>query len=181
MSKLPLIAAATLFSASLSTTASAADGTIDFIGEVTSSTCVINGGATGPMTVTLPRVQASQLNGGLQSTAAHTRFVIQLSGCTGGGVARAFFEANGNNIDYAVNALKNQDITASKATGVGFALFDENRSRIQLGLEGTQGSMTFPIATGAATLGYEAAYVNVLPTVSAGKVRGTVEYSIKYD
>lgn len=181
MHKLSLLAAATLVAASASMPAAAYDGTIDFIGEVTSNTCVINGGATGPMTVTLPRIQASQLSGAVQSTAAHTRFTIALTGCTGTGVARAFFEANGLNIDYPLNALKNQITTPDKATGVGFALFDENRARITLGLQGGQGSMTFPITAGAATLGYEAAYVKLAPTVTAGKVKGTVEYSIKYD
>src|SRR5262245_38899644 len=90
--------AAVVATASLALPASAYDGTIDFEGEVTSNTCVINGGAAGPMTVILPRVQVSQFTGGVQSTAAHTRFVVALTGCTGGGNARLFFEANGTNI-----------------------------------------------------------------------------------
>ena len=161
--------------------ASAYDGTIDFEGEVSSNTCVINGGATAPLKVVLPKVQVSQLAGAQQSTAAHTRFTIGLTGCTGTGNARVFFEANGNNIDYTANALKNKDVSAQKATGIGFAIFDEDRTRIQLGLQGTQGSKAFPITSGASTLGYEVAYVKVAPTVTAGKVLGTVEYSIKYD
>jgi len=72
-------------------------------------------------------------------------------------------------------------VSAQKATGIGFAIFDEDRTRIQLGLQGTQGSKAFPITSNAAQLGYEVAYVKIAPTVTAGKVLGTVEYSIKYD
>jgi major type 1 subunit fimbrin (pilin) len=168
--------------ATLALPASAFDGKIDFEGEVSSNTCVINGGSTAPLKVILPKVQVSQLStAALQATAAHTRFTIGLTGCTGTGNARVFFEANGTNIDYTANALKNKDVSAQKATGIGFAIFDEDRTRIQLGLQGTQGSKTFPITTGAATLGYEVAYVKIASTVTAGKVLGTVEYSIKYD
>jgi len=167
--------------ATLALPASAYDGTIDFEGEVSSNTCVINGGSSAPLKVILPKVQVSQLAGAQGATAAHTRFTIALTACTGTGNARVFFEANGNNIDYTANALKNKDVSAQKATGIGFAIFDEDRTRIQLGLQGTQGSKAFPITSNAAQLGYEVAYVKIAPTVTAGKVLGTVEYSIKYD
>ena len=181
MRKFHLPAFAAIAAASLALPASAYDGTIDFEGEVTTNTCVINGGAASPMKVILPRVQASQFTGAVQSTAAHTRFVVALTGCTGGGNARLFFEANGLNLDYAVNALKNKDVSAQKATGIGFALFDEDRTRIQLDKSrGQQGAKSVPITSAAAQLGYEVAYVKIAPTVTAGKVLGSIEYSIDY-
>ena len=79
--------------ATLALPASAYDGTIDFEGEVSSNTCVINGGAVAPLKVVLPKVQVNQLAGAVQSTAAHTRFTIGLTAFVFGLQYRIYYSA----------------------------------------------------------------------------------------
>jgi type 1 fimbria pilin len=136
------------------------------------------------MTVTLPRINASQLTGH-GATTAHTRFVIRVSGCGTGTTtnARAYFEANGTTVDYVNNALKNLETATDRATGVGFALWNESdRARIQIGQHLNHGTSWIQMTSGGVDLGYEASYIQTTATpVVAGKVRGQVQYSIEYN
>lgn len=87
--------AATLGLLVLAPAAQAADGTIEFTGFVTASTCVIANQGGPSFTVALPRVAATTLavSG---ATGGRTPFAIRLTGCTTGpGMptsVRAYFE-----------------------------------------------------------------------------------------
>jgi len=183
MKKLSLLAA-TFVAAFASLPATAADGTINIEGEVTSNTCVINAADTN-QTITLPKINVSQL-AAQGASAAHSRFVIRISGCAGSATnARAFFEANGVNVDYTQNALKNLITTTDKAQGVGFALWNEsNRQRIKIGTPGNDhGTSWIPVSgAGPVELGYEASYLRTTTAaIVPGKVRGQVQFSIDYN
>lgn len=173
----PLLLAATL--AASAATASAADGTINFEGEVTSNTCTVTPGLEGA-TVRLPRVNETAFSG-LGATTARTLFNISVSNCgTGVTQARAFFEANSDLVDYTTNSLKNRDTSAAKASGVGFALFEGN-SRINIGQFDSHGTTSRPIVSGGVQLPYEVSYVQTAAAVAAGTVNGQVQFSIHYN
>ena len=77
-----------IFTALLSANASAADGTINFTGNVTASACTTivgagpSGGSMGnPATVALPNVTTTTLNAAVGTYAGHTPFSISLTGC----------------------------------------------------------------------------------------------------
>jgi major type 1 subunit fimbrin (pilin) len=167
--------------AALSATASAADGEINFIGAVTANTCTVTPGIGGAAaTVNLPRVNNTAFTGA-GSITGRTLFNINVSNCPGGVTnARAFFEANGENVDYATNSLKNKSGTASN---VGFALFDGAQgARINIGQStATQGTTPVALTAGAATLRYEVAYIQpTAAAVTAGTAVGQVQFSVDY-
>ncbi|WMT15295.1 fimbrial protein [Serratia fonticola] len=61
---------------------SAADGQVNFTGNITASTCSINGGVAAPQLVNLGNVPASSLMTSGQTAGAKS-FAIELTGCTG--------------------------------------------------------------------------------------------------
>ncbi|MEX6004593.1 fimbrial protein [Providencia vermicola] len=70
---------------SISASALAADGTITFNGEITSTTCDVTTGNGGDFTVTLPTVSTTALNAA-GATAGNTSFTIDLANCSVSGV-----------------------------------------------------------------------------------------------
>jgi len=99
----------------LATQAFASDGTINFTGSLTASTCKINGNSAGTATavnVTLPTLAASALaNAG--SSAGVTPFALSLTGCTGT-TAQTQFEV-GPTVDATTGNLVNQSTESSKS------------------------------------------------------------------
>ncbi|WP_327440578.1 fimbrial protein [Pseudomonas donghuensis] len=176
------VAAASLASLGAFPLAHAADGTINFSGELVAQTCTIavNGTATPAIaTVTLPTVSTGLLDAAAKSTG-RTNFNIQLSSCTGtASTAAAFFEA-GASVDPVSGYLRN---TGGTATLVGLRLIDSaNGNVIQAGNTNqlTATSRNTIDASGNANLPYAVEYV-ALGTATAGTVTSSVTYSIDYE
>lgn len=173
----PLLLAATLVASSAA--ASAADGTINFEGEVTTNTCIVTPNLDGA-TIKLASVNEAAFSA-VGATTARTKFDIRVTSCgTGVNTARAFFEANSDLVDYTTNSLKNRDTSTDKASGVGFALF-EGDQRIVIGQFEGHGTTSRDIVAGGVVLPYEVAYVQTAEDVAAGKVNGQVQFSVHYN
>ncbi len=159
-----------------STAAYASDGQITFNGQVTGTTCTINGG-TPNLTVTLPTVSTTAL-GATNATAGRTPFSIALTNCTAADATTvgAYFEPAAN-VSVANGVLINA-AAASPATNVAVQLLNNSFGKIQLGST-TQNGTTATITTGAATLNYYAEYL-ATGAVGAGAVQTTALYSIVY-
>jgi major type 1 subunit fimbrin (pilin) len=161
----------------LSQSASAADGTISFNGEITGQTCMINGG-TKDIVVTLPTVATSALDAP-GKTAGRTPFSIDLTGCAATPAkVLVQFEA-GATVDSATGRLVPAPGGATNVQ-VGLNNADDN-SVIKLGAaQSAQNSKAADIVNGAASLRYTAEYVANGGAATVGKVTTSVVYSLAY-
>lgn len=163
--------------------AHAADGTINFSGQLMAQTCTIdvNGTVTPAIaTVTLPTVSTGKLaNSG--ETTGQTGFIIGLTNCTGPATSAAAFFESGSTVDLVSGNLKT-------ATGAGAA--DNVQLQLVDGSTGTaiqagnvsQHAATTKIAldaSGNAKLPYAVQYYATGAT-TAGTVNSSVTYSINY-
>lgn len=163
--------------------AQAADGTINFNGELVNQTCTIAvDGVVTPTaaTVTLPTVSTSQLTAAGQR-AGTTGFNIQLTNCVGAATtAAAFFEA-GSTVDPVSGNLRN---TTGGATNVQLQLIDSGSATgavIQAGNtnQRTQTTRNTIDASGAANMPYAVQYFATGAT-TPGTVVSSVTYSVDY-
>ena len=156
----------------------AADGTINFTGQVTAQTCTINGNGTGTknFTVTLPTVSASALPTA-GSVAGRTQFNIALSACTPStGNVAAYFEP-GTSVAADGNLL-NQ--STGGAANVEFQLLNTDLSVIVAGAPAaTQNSKKVALNSGAASLVYYSQYY-ATAAAAAGAATSIVQYDITY-
>lgn len=153
----------------------AADGKIDFGGEIGGQTCKINNGNPN-MSVTLPKVSASSLATAGQ-TAGNTVFTVKLTECnpaTGG--ARVFFEA-GPTVDLATGRLKLD--TSSTAKNVQISVANTNGDEIKIGQPNGATNPFISIASGSADLTYLARYYSQ-GNAQAGTTKTNVMYTIEY-
>jgi major type 1 subunit fimbrin (pilin) len=170
--------------------AAAADGTINFTGAVTSTSCTVKvNGTTGTTTVTLPTVQASDFTAAGTATG-FVPLTIALTGCTpttGTGAAveaRPYFEpATLDTTASYTNYLKNT-AGSGAASGVDIMISTTNTGTsgavaLSQG-EGAQGVNPASITSGSATFSLYAAYVSDAASVTAGAVTSTVNYDIDY-
>ncbi|WP_420997119.1 fimbrial protein [Cupriavidus sp. 30B13] len=174
-----LLAAAAMTVAA--TAAHAADGTINFEGEVTAQTCRIsvNGTETpAAATVVLPSVAAGALSEA-NAVAGTTQFVIGLKDCTGPATsASAFFEA-GPGVNMDNGALTNLAV-GNAAENVELVLADVSGAPIVIGSENQSGTTKHELSNGAVDLPYVVAYRATSGEVAPGAVTGQVTYSIDY-
>jgi major type 1 subunit fimbrin (pilin) len=155
----------------LSAGAHAADGTVNFIGSLVSSTCSVAVGNAG--TVTLPKVSASAL-GTKNARAGRASFAINLTGCSGVTGVRTGF--TGANIDITTGHLKN---TATDATQGVSLVFMSAKTGIDLPL-GRDLSYLTPIVGGAATVTFLTEYYAEADGVGPGTLTSAVDYEFSY-
>ncbi|KGQ53293.1 fimbrial protein [Gallibacterium anatis] len=169
-------------------------GTITINGKIVDTTCTINSGTGADITVTLATISKSALpNQG--DTAMDTPFEIKLTNCTktGGGafatnekIYAAFINdpqkvsAEGRLLNKATDTPAS-DVTVQIANNAS-----DNTNIIDISKSATaQGSKTVAISgsspTGSATLQYKARYYAESNAVSAGNVKGQVDYMIAYE
>jgi len=168
-----------IFGASALTSAQAAsDGTVNFTGSVTGTTCNITvNGSVAPVaaTVTLAAAPDSDLKiAGATSTP--TPFDMVLSGCTATGKVSAQFEI-GTGVDIATGRLKN----TGTAKNVDLQLYDNmvgTAPAIRAGVADPR--TTVQIAGGNATLKYGVRYY-ATGQATPGTVKGAVTYHLVYE
>lgn len=173
-------ALAVLVAAAATSTAMAADGTINFKGELTAETCKasVNGsaGVNGP-TVTLPTISTASL-ATAGKVAGQTGFNIQLSDCSAAiKTAAAFFESGGS-VDPASGNLKN---VSGSATKVQLQLVDATNGQVIKAGDISQVTSTsrVDVANTSAILPYAVQYFAQAAT-TPGTVVSSVTYSINY-
>ena len=162
--------------------AMAADGTIEFTGQITDQTCDITTPGGEDFTVNLPTVAASSLSAP-GNVAGRTPFSISLSDCAEGSVA-TYFEP-GPTVNFDTGRLENT-AAADAASNVQIQLLGENSQFVPVlaGSVGPGGAQTnsqwVEVSTdGAAALNYYAEYY-ALGQSTAGNVSSNVQYTIIY-
>lgn len=169
---------AALAIAGLATFASAhaADGTIEFTGNITANTCSINGGNGGEnFTVALPTVSAKTLETA-GATAGRTPFKIALTGCTTDQPVSVHFDG-GPAVSPSTGRLV---VDAGGASNVELGLLNNTFGEIKAGAAiGQQNSQTVTLTTGMADLDYFVEY-HSLGNATAGAANSRVQYSISY-
>ncbi|MFU1905304.1 fimbrial protein [Bordetella avium] len=179
--------------------AHAADGIVTITGEITDSTCKINGGdPPANIFVALPKISTTALKN-VGDTAGATLFTIKLTDCPTSltGNVKAHFEpgsttdyANGslyaytnvNSVSAAVGSIPSP--AAAKVSNLGIQLANPDGSKITIGeLPSGPGEALNAQTDGkkTATLRYLARYVKTGDgVINAGKVVTYVQYSIVY-
>ncbi|MEQ9723269.1 fimbrial protein [Yersinia alsatica] len=166
---------ASLILAGLSSNAFAYDAQINITGELTESTCLINGTSSPAVkNVTLPTLSKSSLTNA-NSWAGRVPVSFQLSGCDVGTTgATATFE-NGTNISANGNMKNLADTNA--ATNVEVQLLNADGDAINLATD----TVTTPITGEAGTLQFYAQYFSKNGAATAGQVVSHVEFSMNYN
>lgn len=161
------------------TNANGAVGVITINGEVVETTCTVNGGGSGDLTVELPKVSKSLLQTPAQ-TAGDTTFTIKLTNCNpNSGDVRTYFYNNEDKIS-ANGRLINVDTSGTKATNVTIQLATLRGNPIDVTKDiAGQGVPQDSISGGSANLSYLARYY-AEGAATAGKVKGQVSYMIAY-
>jgi major type 1 subunit fimbrin (pilin) len=171
--------------------ASAADGVVYFDGEISDTTCQINGlDKKADLTVKLPKVNSSALAADGE-TAGLTSFTLKLTGCkiSTGSVYPHFLY--GATIDPQTSRLKNAATGLGDARNVEVALLNEDLSPIDLARDAGEQNVLkaelIPVTagepattTGEATLKFFAQYVATGGAAIAGAVHTNVLYAMVY-
>ncbi|HHQ4312696.1 TPA: fimbrial protein [Serratia fonticola] len=166
---------ASLILSGLSSNAFAYDAQINITGELTETTCLINGTSSPAVkNVTLPTLSKSALTGA-GSWAGRVPVTFELSGCDVGTTgATATFE-NGPNISAEGN-MKNLAAT-NAATNVEVQLLDAAGLALNLASD----TVTTPIVGEEGILKFYAQYFSKDGGASAGQVVSHVEFSMNYN
>lgn len=170
---IPIICTIASVFAVMAPAAQASDGTLNFTGNITANSCVINANSPN-LTVALGDVPASALASASQR-AGQTPFQITLTGCTGGATkVAAKFESG--IADQTTGHLP-LDAT-STATNVEVAIFDATDTDNQFG-QAPAPSAYQTLNGGAATLTYNAWYV-ATGAATVGTANANATYTLSY-
>ncbi len=173
--KKSLIAAALLTGSAFASMANAADGTINFTGNIIDVACNITA-STATQTVAMGTVVSSSLNT-VGATSAPTRFKIELTGCPAT-VTRATikFDGQANPDDPNLLVLTS---AAGVATGVGIGLYEQD-STTMLPIGTPSASKTLSTAD-STTFEFIAKYVATNATVVAGSANAVSDFTVAYN
>lgn len=170
-----LMAVAFAVTAALSaSTAMAADGNINFTGEILDAACNVDVGATSALVVDLGKVKKSAFNGD-GSTASATKFTLKLSDCPST-ISKAAVKFDGTAYagDNTVLALTSG---TGVATGVGIQLMDATNTVVPL----FTASSTYDLEESVVNnLDFYARYIQKGASVVAGKADATTSFTIVY-
>lgn len=161
----------------------AADGTINFTGEIIDAGCnaFVNGSGTNTGNVDLGKVSKTAFKGvgsTVEGAASTTGFTIEMNDCPST-VKNVTFKFDGQNVngDDQILALT---ASADSATGVGIQLYDKDRAVIQL----AKASAVYPIAnTGNGTtntLPFYAKYIQTQDEVKTGPANSVATFTVNY-
>ncbi|HEI8868027.1 TPA: fimbrial protein [Serratia odorifera] len=162
----------------------AADGQINFKGEILDSACQVVNSVSSPLDVTLGKVAKTAFSGA-GSTASPTKFTLQLSGCPASVTsATVKFDGPAADGDNGVLALTQE---SGVATGVGIQLTDASQKVLPLFDESAPYKLTPSTAgtTGGADvvndLAFIARYVATAATVTAGPANAVANFTVNYN
>jgi major type 1 subunit fimbrin (pilin) len=155
----------------------AADGTINFEGEIVASACTVS--------VSNTRISMGNFSPSAFKQAGvavgNAGFIITVNDCPSSiANAKVLFDGDHNATDPTLIALS----SASKATGLGIGIFDDTTgAKIPLGTSSDDIQLTTVsgknVKTG--TKKFNARYVSTLASVGDGSANGSVTYTIQYN
>lgn len=171
--KKAMLTAAVLFSAAYTAGVFAADGELNFTGEITETACQVD---SKSIQVPLGKVAASALTG-KGSTVSRTVFDLVVSQCPAS-IKGASIKFDGNSAipgDYSALALNQAE---DSAKGVGIQLMDVKDRVLKL----HQASSEYQLASDVAnTLPFSARYIALEDKVTAGKADAVANFTINYN
>jgi len=160
----------------LSQSTFAADGTVNFIGEIVDAPCSIAPQSQN-LTVPLGKISRVSLDGAAGKVSAPAKFSIDLLSCgaTAKGATVTFAApADANNADLVRVGVGEVDGTA--ATGVGIQVSDSSGKLIPVG----QASGSYTLAQGDNALKFQANYMSTGPSVTVGSGNAMAQFTVAY-
>ncbi|UJD79349.1 type 1 fimbrial protein [Serratia rubidaea] len=170
-----LIAMAILGSAAFISAAQAADGTINFTGNITDAACTVTP-ASASQTVALGTVNSGAF-AAAGDTASPTKFGITLTSCPAT-VTTASVKFDGPT-DAANSNLLALTSATGVATGVGVGIYEENATTL-IPVSSTSVSKTLSTTTDT-TFNFIAKYVATAAAVTAGPANAVSDFTISYN
>jgi major type 1 subunit fimbrin (pilin) len=152
----------------------AADGTVNFTGEITDDACVVDIGTNNTMTVDLGKVARSAFTGA-GSKASATKFVLKVKDCPDT-VTSAVVKFDGIGYDGDDSVLKLTQETGV-AGGVAIELADQSMAKLPL----FTASAPYDLVVGDNSLPFYARYIAMSDTVSAGKANAFAQFTLNYN
>jgi len=166
-----VIASTVLFSAA---SALAADGTVNFTGEIIDTACTVDIGVGNSMTVDLGRVSKTAFTGP-GSKASATKFVLKLKECPSAvKSATVKFDGVGYSGDDSVLALT---AGAGVAEGVGIELSDSTQVKLPL----FTASNSVSLNEGENSIPFYARYIQMAELVSPGPANSVAQFTLNYN
>lgn len=162
-------------------TVHAADGTINFTGQIIDAGCnaFVNGSGSNTGNVDMGKVLKTAFKGvgsTVDGAASTTGFTIEMNECPST-VSSVTFKYDGQNVNGDDQILA---LTEGGATGVGIQLYDKSRNIIQL----AKASAPYVISntgTGSTNvLPFYAKYIQTHATVSTGPANAVATFTVNY-
>lgn len=151
----------------------AADGNINFTGEMIGNACTITGSSGSDVSVAMGNVALSSFNNA-GDTAAPTQFTIGLSSCSSVTSAQISFDGTQDTTNTNLIKLATGD---NAATGVGVGIYESDSSTI---IPLYSKSKAVAIANGTAQFNFIAKYVSTSKTVTAGPANASATFTVMY-
>lgn len=167
----------------LSQGAFAADGTINFTGEIVDAPCSISPNSQN-MTVPLGKVSRTAFDGATAGTAVvgkkatPSKFKIDLLGCGATAKGANVTFSGTADLDDATNLrIANAgQVGVGSASGVAIELGDSAGTKIPLG----SASGTYVLGLGDNSLNFQAAYVATKTAVTVGPANSVAQFTVAY-
>lgn len=183
MSKFASLASVMALVFASSSAVHAADGTINFTGEIIDAGCnaFVNGSGTNTGNVNLGKVLKSAFKGvgsTVDGAASTTGFTIEMNDCPAT-VSSVTFKFDGQNVNGDDKILA---LTAATgvATGVGIQLYDQSRKIIQLAKASEPYTITNTGVGKTNSLPFYAKYIQTLSTVTVGPANSVATFTVNY-
>lgn len=168
-----IIAMAILAGSALASVAQAADGTINFTGNITDVACTVTPG-TKTQTVNLGTISSSGF-GGAGSVSGASRFSVSLTSCPASvTTASVVFDGQPDTTNSSLLAL-----TPGGASNVGVGIYEEDSTTL-IPVASRSATKSLSTATDT-TFNFIAKYVATGATVSAGAANAVSDFTISYN
>ncbi|CAI1579739.1 S-fimbrillin [Serratia fonticola] len=172
-----LIAVAVLAASAFGVSAFAADGQVNFTGEIIDAACTVVNTPANPLNVQLGKVARTTFTQAGDKSSA-TKFTLQLKDCPAT-VTSATVKFDGTSVsgDNSVLALTQ---ASGVATGVGIQLSDDTQTVVPL----YTASKSYALQSGTGVmnnLDFSARYISTSNTVTAGPANSVASFTINYN
>lgn len=161
----------------------AADGTVNFTGDIVDAPCSI-APSSQAMTVSLGKVSRNAFDGAIAGTASigkksiPAKFKIDLTGCgaTAKGATVTFSGTADSDNATLLRVANAGQVGVSSASGVGIEIDDSAGTPISLGAASAQ----YVLGLGDNALNFQAAYVATKSIVTTGPANSVAQFTIAY-
>lgn len=164
--------------AALSQAASAADGNIQFTGQIVDTPCSVAASSQN-LTVPLGNVGRTSLDGAAGKKSTPAKFTINLLACgaTAKGATVTFTGAADTVVTDDLKLANAGTVgTTASATGVAVEIQDSTGAKIPLG----SASASYALGLGDNSLQFQAAYVSTGNAVTSGPANANAQFTVAY-